>query len=332
MNKWALDGFKETYKNFQISHDKEYFESKIYKKGKEIILDGVKKGVFQQLEDGSIKFDLKEEGLGEKYLLRGDGTSLYVTQDIYLAYLKQKEFKLTKNYYVVGNEQEYHFKVLFKILEKLKIPLKGLKHLSYGMVNLPEGKMKSREGTVVDADTLIDQMQKLAQKEISKREKSISKTELKKRSQVIALSGLKYMLLKIDIMKNMLFDPKESISFEGNTGPYLLYSYARANSILNKFKKEPKIIFSENLEEKETELILKLNEFPRIVKKSYGSLNPSLIATYSYELSKIFNEFYHSHNVLKSNKEEFRISLVNSFRQVLKNSLYLLGIGVLEKM
>jgi len=192
--------------------------------------------------------------------------------------------------------------------------------------------MKSREGTVVDADTLIDQMQKLAQKEISKREKSISKTELKKRSQVIALSGLKYMLLKIDIMKNMLFDPKESISFEGNTGPYLLYSYARANSILNKFKKEPKIIFSENLEEKETELILKLNEFPRIVKKSYGSLNPSLIATYSYELSKIFNEFYHSHNVLKSNKEEFRISLVNSFRQVLKNSLYLLGIGVLEKM
>ncbi|MCR4327820.1 MAG: arginine--tRNA ligase [Nanoarchaeota archaeon] len=331
MNKWALDGFKETYENFGIKHDKEYFENKIYKKGKELILEGVKKGVFQQLEDGSIKFDLKKEGLGEKYLLRGDGTSLYITQDIYLAYLKQKEFSITKSYYVVGNEQEYHFKVLFRVLEELGIQLKGLKHLSYGMVNLPEGKMKSREGTVVDADNLINEIEKLSGKEISKREK-ISAKEVEKRSHLIALAGIKYMLLKIDIGKNILFNPKESISFEGNTGPYLLYSYARANSILKKSKKEVNVNLSEKMEEKEINLTLKLSEFPEVVKRSYKSLNPSIIANYSYELSKIFNEFYHAHDVLGSKEEEFRLSLVDSFKQVLKNSLYLLGIDVLEKM
>ncbi|MBS3084446.1 arginine--tRNA ligase [Candidatus Pacearchaeota archaeon] len=331
MNKWAFQGFNETYKNFGITHDKEYFESKIYKKGKEIILDGVKKGIFEKLEDGSIKFDLKKWGLGEKYLLRADGTSLYITQDLYLAYLKQKEFKLTKSYYVVGSEQEYHFRVLFKILEKLGIPLKGLKHLSYGMVNLPEGKMKSREGTVVDADNLIEEMENLAKREISKREK-ISSKELEKRSHTIALAAIKYFLLKIDIKKDMLFNTKESISLEGNTGPYLLYSYARANSILKKSKKEVSSVMPEELEEKETELILKTGEFPEIIKKSYNSLDPSLIANYSYELAKIFNEFYHSLDVIGSEKEEFRLGLVDSFKQVLKNSLYLLGIDILERM
>ncbi|PIN71803.1 arginine--tRNA ligase, partial [Candidatus Pacearchaeota archaeon CG11_big_fil_rev_8_21_14_0_20_30_13] len=218
MNKWALDGFKETYKNFGIKHDKEYFESNIYTKGREIILKGVEKGIFEKIEDGSVKLDLKKEGLGEKYLLRADGTSLYITQDIYLAYLKQKEFHLTKSYYVVGNEQNYHFDVLFNVLKKLEITLNGLKHVSYGMVNLPEGKMKSREGIVVDADDLLQKMKKLAEKEIIKRGK-ISKKELEKRSHLISLAAIKYFLLKVDSKKDMLFNPKESISFDGNTGP-----------------------------------------------------------------------------------------------------------------
>ncbi len=331
MNKWALDGFEKTYKEFGITHDKEYFESNIYKKGKEIILDGVKKGIFEQTPDGAVKFDLKKEGLGEKYLLRSDGTSLYATQDIYLAYLKQKDFNLTKSYYVVGNEQEYYFNVLFKILKNLNIPLKGLKHISYGMVNLPDGKMKSREGTVIDADDLIEKVEELVKKEISKREK-ISRKELEKRSHILALAAIKYMLLKINITKNMLFNPKESISFEGNTGPYLLYSYARASSIIKKSKKTGKINSEEKLEEKEIELMLKIKDFPGIVKKAYTELDPSVVANYSYELSKIFNEFYHSEDVIGSKKEDLRINIVNSFRQTLKNSLYLLGIDVLEKM
>ncbi len=331
MNKWAFEGFNETYKNFGVTHDKEYYESEIYKNGKEIIIEAAKRGVFEKLPDGSIKYDMKKEGLGEKYLLRSDGTSLYMTQDIYLAYLKQKEFKLTKNYYVVGNEQIYHFKVLFKILEKLKIPLKGLKHLAYGMVNLPEGKMKSREGTVVDADDLIEKVEELVKKQISKREK-LKKTELEKRAHTVALAAIKYMLLKIDIKKDMTFDPKKSISFEGNTGPYLLYSYARATSIIKKSKKEGKINANKEFEEKETELMLKINEFPDAVKKAYNTLDPSIIANYSYELSKIFNEFYHTNEVIGSQKEDLRINIINSFRQTLKNSLYLLGIDVLEKM
>ncbi|MBU2612318.1 MAG: arginine--tRNA ligase [Nanoarchaeota archaeon] len=331
MNKWALDGFRETYKKFGIKHDKEYFESKIYKKGKKIILEGIEKKIFQKLKDGSVKFDLKNEGLGEKYLLRADGTSLYITQDIYLAYLKQKEFHLTKSYYVVGNEQEYHFNVLFSILKKLKIPLTELRHISYGMVNLPDGKMKSREGTVVDADNLIEKVENLAKKEISKREK-ILKKELEKRGHKIALAAIKYMLLKIDIKKNLLFNPKESISLEGNTGPYLLYSYARANSIIKKSKKGEKKNYEIDLEEKETELVLKINEFPEVVKKAHDSLDPSIVANYSYELAKIFNEFYHSMDVIGSEKEDFRLDLVESFKNVLKNSLYLLGIDVLEKM
>ncbi len=333
MNKWAFDGFNETYKNFGITHDKEYFESEIYKKGKEIILEGVKKGIFEKLKDGSVKFDLKKEGLGEKYLLRSDGTSLYITQDIYLAYLKQKEYKLTKNYYVVGNEQDYHFKVLFNILKKLEIPLEGLKHISYGMVNLPEGKMKSREGTVVDADDLISDMEKLASKEISKRGK-ILKKELEKRSHIIALAAIKYFLLKVDSKKEILFNPKESISFEGNTGPYLLYSYARANSIIkkSKSKKIPSFEIPKILEEKEIELVLKIKDFAKTVYSSYKDLNPAVIANYSYELAKIFNEFYHACPVLEGENKEFRINLVYAFKETLKNALNLLGIETLEEM
>lgn len=333
MNKWALDGFKETYKNFGITHDKEYFESNIYKKGKEIIMRGVEKGIFQKLKDGSVKYNLKKEGLGEKYLLRSDGTSLYITQDIYLAYLKQKEFNLTKSYYIVGNEQNYHFEVLFNILKRLEIPLKGLKHVSYGMVNLPNGKMKSREGTVVDADDLIEDLEKLAEKEILERGKP-NKKELKKRSHTIALSAIKYFLLKVDSKKDILFNPKESISFDGNTGPYLLYSYARANSIIkkSKVKRIPNFKTPEKLEEKEIQLVLKIRNFPKTVYQSYRDLNSATIANYSYELAKNFNEFYHTCPVIESENKDFRINLVYAFKETLKNSLKLLGIETLEEM
>jgi arginyl-tRNA synthetase len=331
MNKWALDGFKETYKNFGIKHDIEYYESDIYSKGKEIILEGVKKGIFKKEDDGAVLINLEKQGLGKKYLLRSDGTTVYMTQDIYLAFLKQKEFNLNKSIYIVGNEQDYHFRVLFYLLEKLGFDSKNLKHLSYGMVNLPEGKMKSREGKVVDADDLISDVQNLVKKELASRGK-LSKKQLEERSLKITLAAIKYFLLKIDIKKDMLFNPKKSINFEGDTGPYLLYSYARASSILNKAKTRNKKIPAGKLEEKEIELIVKLSQFKEIVAKSFKDLNPSYIANYSYQLSQTFNEFYHVCPVIGSENEFFRISLVESFKQVLKNSLLLLGIETLEKM
>lgn len=334
MNLWALEGFKETFKKFGIVHNKEYFESELYKEGKEIILEGVEKKVFVKEDDGAIAVDLTKEGLGKKYLLRGDGTSIYITQDIYLAKLKFDEFKINKSIYVVGNEQDYHFQVLFNILDKLKLLKKeNLHHLSYGMVNLPEGKMKSREGTVVDADELISSVQDLVKKELTKRGK-LTKTELESKSLTIALAAIKYMLLKVDTKKEMTFNPKESIAFEGDTGPYLLYSYARANSILSKVKKiQPSYSTDGDLDEKEEELIVKLSQFKKIVEEAYQTLNPSLVAKYSFELAQTFNEFYHACPVMGGEeKQEFRIALVESFAQVLKNSLYLLGINVLKEM
>jgi len=332
MNRWALDGHKETYKKFGIKHDKEYFETQIYEKGREIILDGVKKGIFKQQADSSVKINLEKEGLGEKYLLRPDGTSLYITQDLYLAKLKLEEFKLNSSIYITGNEQEYHFKVLFYLLKKLGFSFAdNLYHLSYGMVNIPEGKMKSREGTVVDADDTITKVQDLVKKELTKREK-LSKKEMEKRSLIITLAAIKYLLLKTDIKKTVVFNPKESINFEGNTGPYLLYSYARASSILRKAKKIKKDLNVNQLEQKEIELVKKLSEFKEIISKSFKDLNPSYIANYSYQLAQIFNEFYHTCPVIGSEKESFRILLIEAFRQVIKTSLYLLGIEVLEKM
>jgi arginyl-tRNA synthetase len=331
MNEWAFDGFNLTYKKFGIRFDKEYYESNLYEKGKEIILDGLHKNIFKKNDEGAIIIDLKDKGLGEKVLLRADGTSIYITQDIYLAKLKFEEFGLEKSIYVVANEQDYHFNVLFEILEKLGIASKEkLKHLSYGMVFLPTGKMKSREGIVVDADDLIEGIRKLMEKELRLREK-LSKRELKKRSLKIALSAIKYFLLKIDAKKNMMFNPEESINLEGNTGPYLLYSYARASSILKKANAEKKFEIGE-MEKQETELIKKISNFKEIITKAYSSLNPSLIANYSYDLAQTFNEFYHDCPVLGSEKEAFRLKLVEAFRQILKNSLYLLGIDVLERM
>ncbi|MEX0921112.1 MAG: arginine--tRNA ligase [Candidatus Pacearchaeota archaeon] len=329
MNNWALKGFKETYKKFGIKHDVDFFESKIYGKGKEIILEGVDKGLFEKTKKGEVKINLEDEGLGEKILLRSDGTSLYITQDIALAKLKFDKYDLDKSLYVTGNEQEYHFKVLFSVLEKMGFD-KEMANISYGMVNLPSGKMKSREGTVVDADDLIEKIRVMAEKEISKREK-ISKSELKKRSLIVALAAIKYMLLKVDINKNILFNPKESVSFEGDTGPYILYSYARASSIMKNAPKEKKFEVPE-LEDKEVELIKKLSFFPEVVLNASKNLNPALIANYSFQLAQTFNEFYHMCRVIGSDEESFRLTLVESFRQVLKNSLNLLGIEVLEEM
>jgi arginyl-tRNA synthetase len=330
MNKWALDGFKKTYKKFEIAHDVEFFESQIYKNGKDIILNGLKENIFSQKKDGAIAVDLSKEGLGEKILLRTDGTSVYITQDLYLAKLKFEKYKLDKSIYVVGNEQEYHFNVLFSVLKKLGFE-KQMHHLSYGMVELPEGKMKSREGTVVDGDDLIEKVQNLVKKELTSRAK-LSNKELENRSLIIALSAIKYILLKVDIKKNMIFNPKESINFEGDTGPYILYSYARASSILRKIKKKSIPMKFNGLMRTEVELSKKLSEFPLIVEKSYEQLNPTIIANYSYQLSQIFNEFYHECPVLGSEKEHFRKTLVESFKQVLANALHLLGIDTLEEM
>jgi arginyl-tRNA synthetase len=334
MNKWALDGFAKTYQKFGIKHDVEFFESEIYKKGKDIVEKGIEDKVFTRKENGLVIADLKKEGFGEKVLLRDDGTSIYMTQDLYLAKLKQEKYKIDKSIYVVGNEQNYHFQVLFTILKKLSFNLDGLKHLSYGMVNLPEGRMKSREGTVVDADDLIDEVQKLVKKELKSRYK-LSDQELEEKSLKITLAAIKYLLLRVDIKKDMIFNPKESVDFEGDTGSYLLYSYARASSILAKLKdkkQDKRTAEPEELEEKEIALVKKLSDFKSIILKSINELNPSLIANYSYQLSHIFNEFYHSCPVIGSEKEAFRVDLVTCFRQIMKTSLQLLGIEPLEKM
>lgn len=334
MNTWAYAGFDQTLDKLKIHFDKKYYESETYTKGKEIVLEGIKKKTFQQRKDNAVIINLEKEGLGEKVLIRPDGTSVYITQDLYLAQLKEKEYNLNGSIYVVGNEQSYHFNVLFTILKKLGFKsASNLRHLSYGMVRLPEGKIKSREGTEgITADEVFDKVQKIATKGLEKKEK-LPKKELEKRSLIIVNAAIKYFLLKVDSNKNMIFNPKESVNFEGDTGPYLQYSYARASSIIKKVNKN-KIKDSEltELELKEIELVKKLSEFPEIVSKSYNLLNPSVIANYSYQLAQIFNEFYHECPVLKSEKEFFRLMLVESFRQVLKNSLFLLGIEVLEKM
>ena len=333
MNKWAFDGFKETYKLFGIKHDKQYYESEIYGQGKELAQEGLNKKIFIK-KDNAIIADLTDEKLGEKVILRADGTSIYITQDMYLATLKDKEYKLDGSIYVVANEQDYHFQVLFTILKKFGYKFtKNLHHLSYGMVELPEGRMKSREGTVVDADDLILETQKLAKTEIKKRFPKLSEKELNIRSLKIALSAIKFMLLKTDHVKNIIFNPNEAISFEGDTGPYIQYSYARASSILKKSKKKPEIkLTSKILKEKEILLIKKLAEFPEVIENAQRNLSPSIISNYTLELAHIFNEFYHQTKVLDSENEIFLLALVESFRIVCKKSLYLLGIETVEEM
>ncbi|MEK6825763.1 MAG: arginine--tRNA ligase [Nanoarchaeota archaeon] len=334
MNSWAFKGFEETYKLFDLKIKHNYYESNIYNKGKEIVFEGVKKGIVKKKEDGAFFIDLTPYDMGEKILLRADGTSIYTTQDIYLALLKYTEFKFDKSLYVSASEQNYHFKALFKILELLGYSwAKNLTHLSYGMVNLESGRMKSREGNVVDSDNLISDMKMMANEEIEKRHKEIPLKEKEHRSHTIVMAALRYYFLKVDRTKDVTFKPEESLKFEGDTGPYLLYTYARAQSILSKAKSaKAKKQALPQLSDKEKQLIIHLTKFPQIVQSAYASYAPNLIANYSYQLAQSFNEFYHSHQVIGSPEEAFRLKLVQASSLVLKNSLSLLGIPVLEKM
>lgn len=333
MNNWALSGFRETYKKFGYKPDKEFFESDIYNKGKKIILSSLKEKKIYVKDDGAIAINLEKEGYGEKILLRADGTSIYITQDIYLALLKQKKFKPDASIIISATEQNYHFKVLFTVLEKLGFSWsKTLSHLSYGMVNLESGRMKSREGTVVDSDDLIKEMESLALTEIEKRYKNLSDKEKKLRAEAIALAALRYYFLKIEKGKDMTFKPEESIQFEGDTGPYLLYTYARAKSIIRKSNSSKKLSIPKSISDSEKNLLKHLSVFSSQVSQAYQELAPHIIATYVFQLAKLFNEFYHAERVIGSEKESFRLALVECTAQVLKNGLHLLNIYTLEEM
>jgi arginyl-tRNA synthetase len=332
MNGWAFNGFAESFKLFGTEFDKEYYESQIFRNGKEIILDGLERGIFQKREDGAVIADLEEHGLGEKVLLRSNGTSVYIVQDVFLAYLKSQDFEYDKSIYVVGNEQEYHFKVLKKILQMNGAEYAdGIEHLSYGMVELPEGKMKSREGTVVDADDLIKNTADLAGEEIVKRNPEMDKEEVDKRSLIISLAAIKYQLLKTETAKNMIFNPKEAIRFEGDTGPYLLYSYARSSSILRKADIELDLTpWDANLSE--ARLIKKIAQFTELQHNTAKRLMPSMMAGYAFELCQIFNQFFHECPVLRSENPGQRLALVAAFRNTIGIVLNLLGIEKLEEM
>ena len=301
------------------------------KSGKDIVAEGLERGIFKKRDDGAVIADLAEENLGEKVLLRPDNTAVYIVQDIFLARLKDSEYHYDLSLYVVGNEQERHFAVLKALFRKLGDPIADrIVHLSYGMVELPEGKMKSREGTVVDADDLIRATQELAKAEIGERY-ALPAGAMEDRSLKIALAAIKYQLLKVDIAKNMVFDPKNAISFEGDTGPYLLYSYARASSILRKAGTLPPAAAG-YLDVSEISLVKKIGVFPETVSAAYDKLSASLVATYAFELAQAFNEFYHACPVIGSGNAGFRLALVKCFRTTLKKCLWLLGIDEIEEM
>ena len=329
MNKWCVSGIHETYKRFGVRTDKTYYESQHYLKGKKIVVDGLKKRIFTREPDESVIIDLGDRGLGKRVLLRGDGTSVYITQDMALAAERFRDFMMDRMIYVVGEEQRDHFRALFAILEILGYKFaKKCYHLYYGMVNLPEGKMKSREGTVVDADDLMDEMQKVAAEKL--RERAVAELDVAKRAEKIGLGAIKYFIVKFDPGRAITYDPKASIEFEGDTGPYLQYTYARANSILGKSVKAPKA--GALGEEKECTLVKKLSQFPLILEKSAEEFKPNLLASHLFELATLFNDFYHSVKVVGSEKEGERLALVVSVMQVLENGLGLLGIDVLKEM
>lgn len=333
MNAWAFDGFRQTFRLFGIAFDKEYYESEIYTRGRQIVEEGLACGIFAKRGDGAVIVDLSAEGLGEKVLLRADGTTVYITQDLFLASLKHQDFAFDRSIYVVGNEQDHHFRMLAAILLRLgSVAAGAIRHLSYGMVELPEGKMKSREGTVVDADDLIAETRGLARAELAQRY-TLSEAQLDERSLKIALAAIKYQLLMIDIAKTMVFDPKTAISFEGDTGPYLLYSYARASSILRRAAEEPAGAGAAGEPgPSEHALLKKIALFPETAKNAADKLMPSQVATYAFDLSQLFNEFYHQCPVLKSDSRAFRLELVAAFRTVLRECLHLLGIEEIEEM
>ena len=341
MNEWVYAGFDETYKALGVSFDKIYYESNTYLEGKEKVEEGLEKGFFYRREDGSVWADLTKEGLDEKLLLRSDGTSVYMTQDIGTAKLRFQDFPIDKMIYVVGNEQNYHFQVLSILLDKLGFKWgKDLVHFSYGMVELPNGKMKSREGTVVDADDLIATMvadaRQMSADKVNKLE-GITEDEAQEIARIVGMGALKYFILKVDARKNMLFNPEESIDFNGNTGPFIQYTYARIRSILRKAGEVNLADLAKDTElsDKEISLIQHLQGFQAAVKQAGTDYNPSCIANYCYELVKEYNQFYHDFSVLREEdekKRQFRIALSAAVSQVIKNGMGLLGIEVPERM
>lgn len=342
MNSWVYEGFNITYKNLGVDFDQLYYESQTYLLGKEFVAEGLKTGVFIKKEDGSVWCDLTEDGLDEKIVLRSDGTAVYMTQDIGTAIQRVKDYPdVGGMVYTVGNEQDYHFKVLFLILKKLGFEwAKDLYHLSYGMVDLPSGKMKSREGTVVDADDLLVDMTNTAQEiseELGKLE-DYSEDEKQELYKTIGLGALKYYILKVDPRKRILFDPKESIDFQGNTGPFIQYTYARIQSILRKAEINNTVTSSAvemSLHNKEKELIKQVRLFPEIIQNAAESHSPALIANYTYDLVKEFNSFYQNVSILGADTEDekiFRVQLSNTVATVIKNAFGLLGIQVPERM
>jgi arginyl-tRNA synthetase len=337
MNKWAFDGFNQTYKRFGINPDKNYYESKMYDKGKDIILEGLKKGLFYKDVSGAVMFDLSKKGLGQKVMLRSNGTAVYITQDIYLAKLKYEDYKFDKSVYIIGNEQDYHTSVLFEALNALGFKwAKGCYHLSYGMVYLPDGRMKSREGNVVDADNLMDQMSDLALKEVKKRNPKLSVIKQKQIAEKIGLASIKYFILKFSAKKDITFNPKQTISFEGDTGPYLQYSLVRANKILQKSKQKvsAEIDFELLKSNEEQGLIKHISNFPKVIELAAENYSPHFIANYAYELSQKFSTFYAKHRVIGVSKpeEKARLLLVKVFYETLKKSLNLLGIEEVDVM
>ncbi|UMB54786.1 arginine--tRNA ligase [Lutibacter sp. A64] len=339
MNQWVYDGFDITYKELGVDFDKNYFESNTYLLGKDIVAEGLEKGIFHKKEDGSVWIDLTDEGLDEKIVLRADGTAVYMTQDIGTAIERFKDFDLQELVYTVGNEQDYHFKVLFLILDKLGFNwAKNLYHLSYGMVDLPSGKMKSREGTVVDADDLMIEMTDTARtisQELGKLE-GYSNEEKEALYKTIGLGALKYFILKVDPKKRILFDPEESVDFAGNTGPFIQYTYARIQSILRKAKFDyTQEITTINLDPKERELIKQIQLFPEIIQNAAQNHSPAIIANYTYELVKVYNSFYQTVPILGCENEDekiFRTQLSFKVAEITKTAFTLLGINVPERM
>ena len=339
MNQWVYDGFESTYKAMGVDFDKLYFESDTYLLGKKVIEEGIQKGVFYKKEDGSVWCDLSDEGLDEKLVLRKDGTAVYITQDIGTAIERYEEFKIDGMIYTVGNEQEYHFKVLFLILKKLGYSFfDGLYHLSYGMVDLPSGRMKTREGTVVDADDLMKEMILSASKATEQKGKleGYSKEEISEINRMIGMSALKYFLLKVDPRKGMVFNPEESIDFNGNTGPFILFNCVRTKSLLRKYGSEDYIsaTFSSPTE-KEKELISKLSEYEKTIQLAADNYSPAIIANYCYDLAKEYSQFYASHNILNEEDEQsklFRLNISSRVGRVLAKGLQLLGIEVPDRM
>ncbi|MFA5513827.1 MAG: arginine--tRNA ligase [Sphaerochaetaceae bacterium] len=342
MNDWTMEGLKETYEKTAVEFDYYFYESETYALGKDKVLQGLKEGIFYREKDGSIWIDLEDIGLDKKVLLRSDGTSLYLTQDIGTAIERHNMWPFDSQIYVVASEQSYHFKVLFHVLEKLGYHwAKDLHHLAYGMVNLPDGKMKSREGTVVDADDLIEQLTLLAIGEIKEKEREAEIENVNNTAQAIALGALNYYLLQVNPFKDMIFNPDESISFNGNTGPYLQYMGARISSMIRKFSSQEKEFENVSLKvellnlAEERSLIKLASEFPLVVQQAAEELNPSIISTYLYDLSRLFSRYYHDYPILKAPSKELikaRYTLVKVILQVFRNSYALLGIPFLESM